>query len=169
MCGEAISLDAGAEVHRQASSHTNVEGNEILAIGAAGKMGKAVAAYFACDPGMQALGLLDAQVGTLEPLAKADKAGRIRLHPIDIQDTDELLRVMKQYDVAVVALPNRKLSYKVMEAAIEARARIWSTYWRSTTAGRIPIRRRALCCLPIAAASPNTGNNCTRRRSATTC
>ena len=28
---------------------------------------------------------------------------------------------MQQYDVAVVTLPNRKLSYKVMEAAIEAR------------------------------------------------
>ena len=95
---------------------------KILAIGAAGKMGKAVAAYFAHEPGVETLGLLDAQAGTLEPMAKADKAGRIlQLHPIDIEDTDELTRVMQQYDVAVVALPNRKLSYKVMEAAIEAR------------------------------------------------
>ena len=93
----------------------------ILAIGAAGKMGRAVAAYFAHDPGVEMLGLLDAQPTVLESMAKSDGGERMQIHPIDIEDAPELTRVMQQYDVAVVALPNRKLSYKVMEAAIEAR------------------------------------------------
>ncbi len=136
---------------------------KILAIGAAGKMGKAVAAYFAHEPGMQTLGLLDAQVGTLEPLAKADKAGRIRLHQIDIQDTDELKRVMQQYDVAVVALPNRKLSYKVMEAAIEARldlVDILEEYHRRPDVYQTEGFVLPSDCQP----STSMASNCTRRR-----
>ena len=94
---------------------------KVLAIGAAGKMGKAVAAYFAHEPGVEKLGLLDAQAEALEAMAKANGADILQLHPLDIEDTEELTRVMQQYDVIVVTLPNRRLSYKVMEAAIEAR------------------------------------------------
>jgi lysine 6-dehydrogenase len=100
----------------------NVEGKmKVLAIGAAGKMGRAVVSYFAHDPDVQLLGLLDAQGNALQSLAKGAGAGKMRLHPIDIEDTAQLMTVMKQYDVAVAALPNRKFSYKVMEAAIDAR------------------------------------------------
>lgn len=94
---------------------------KVLAIGAAGKMGRAVVSYFLHDPDVQTLGLLDAQANVLKSLAEADRAGKTRLHPIDIENADELKKVMQQYDVAVVTLPNRKLSYKVMEAAIDAR------------------------------------------------
>jgi len=94
---------------------------KVLAIGAAGKMGRAVVSYFADDPALETLGLLDAQESVLQSLTKGNGAGKLKLHPVDVNNMDELVEVMRQYDVGVVALPNRRLSYKVMEAAIEAR------------------------------------------------
>jgi len=94
---------------------------KVLVIGAAGKMGKAVVAYFANDPAVKMLGLLDAGEAVLQPLTKGLAAGKFKLHAVDVTATDELKKVMGQYDVGVVTLPNRRLSYKVMEAAIEAR------------------------------------------------
>jgi lysine 6-dehydrogenase len=94
---------------------------KVLAIGAAGKMGKAVVSYFANDPEVETIGLLDTQENALLSLTKGDQSGKFQVHPLDISRTDELKAVMKGYDVGVVTLPNRKLSYQVMEAAIEAR------------------------------------------------
>jgi saccharopine dehydrogenase-like NADP-dependent oxidoreductase len=94
---------------------------KVLAIGAAGKMGKAVVSYFANDPDLETVGLLDTQESALVSLAKGGQGGKFRIHPLDITRIDEVKEVMKQYDVGVVTLPNRKLSYQVMEAAIEAR------------------------------------------------
>jgi lysine 6-dehydrogenase len=94
---------------------------KVLAIGAAGKMGRVVVSYFLHDPDVETLGLLDAQGNVLKSLAEGDRAGKTRLHPIDIENAAELKKVMQQYDVAVVTLPNRKLSCKIMEAAIDAR------------------------------------------------
>src|SRR6266496_5830937 len=94
---------------------------KVLAIGAAGKMGKAVVSYFANDPAIETLGLLDTQENALKALTKGDHSGKFVLHPLDISRSDEVKQVMKQYDVGVVTLPNRRLSYQVMEAAIEAR------------------------------------------------
>jgi NADP-dependent 3-hydroxy acid dehydrogenase YdfG len=65
-------------------------GMKVLAIGAAGKMGKAVAAYFAHEPGVEKLGLLDSQASALEAMAKATGADILQLHALDIEDTDEL-------------------------------------------------------------------------------
>jgi saccharopine dehydrogenase-like NADP-dependent oxidoreductase len=93
---------------------------KVLAIGAAGKMGKAVVSYFANDPAVETLGLLDTQESVLRSLTKGDTSGKFKLHPVDINRVDEVKEVMKQYDVGVVTLPNRKLSYEVMELAIEA-------------------------------------------------
>jgi lysine 6-dehydrogenase len=93
----------------------------VLVIGAAGKMGKAVVAYFADDPAVKTLGLLDAQEAALRSLTTGNGTGKFKLHPVDVNDADALIEVMGQYDVGVVTLPNRRLSYKVMDAAIEAR------------------------------------------------
>ena len=94
---------------------------KILAIGAAGKMGKAVVSYFANDPAVETLGLLDTQNSALQSLVKGENTAKFKLHALDIERVEEVKAVMKQYDVGVVTLPNRRLSYKVMELAIEAR------------------------------------------------
>ena len=93
----------------------------VLVIGAAGKMGKAVVAYFANDPAVKTLGLLDAQEAALRSLTTGNGTGKFKLHPVDVNDADAVKEVMGQYDVGVVTLPNRRLSYKVMDAAIDAR------------------------------------------------
>jgi lysine 6-dehydrogenase len=94
---------------------------KVLAIGAAGKMGRAVVSYFADDPAVETVGLLDNQETVMRSLTKGDTTGKFKLHPLDIANIEQVKEVMQQYDVGVVTLPNRRLSYAVMEAAIEAR------------------------------------------------
>jgi saccharopine dehydrogenase-like NADP-dependent oxidoreductase len=94
---------------------------KILSVGAAGKMGRAVVAYLANDPEVVSVGLLDIHTNALKSLQEADPSKKLKSHFIDVEKIDELKEVIRQYDVAVVTLPNRRLSYKVMEAAIDAR------------------------------------------------
>jgi lysine 6-dehydrogenase len=93
---------------------------KILAIGAAGKMGRAVVSYFASDPETEVLGLMDVQENVLLSFLREDTTGKLKGHLIDASNIEEMKDVMRLYDVGVVTLPNRKLSYQVMETAIEA-------------------------------------------------
>jgi lysine 6-dehydrogenase len=93
---------------------------KILAIGAAGKMGRAVVSYFANDPETEVLGLMDVQENVILSFLREDTTGKLKGHLIDASHINEMKDVMGLYDVGVVTLPNRKLSYQVMETAIEA-------------------------------------------------
>jgi lysine 6-dehydrogenase len=93
---------------------------KILAIGAAGKMGRAVVSYFATDPETEVLGLMDVQENILLSFLREDTTGKLKGHLIDANHIDELKDVMRLYDVGIVTLPNRKLSYQVMQTAIDA-------------------------------------------------
>jgi saccharopine dehydrogenase-like NADP-dependent oxidoreductase len=93
---------------------------KILVIGAAGKMGKAVVSYLANDPDVSELGLLDVHEKALRSVIEGNPNGKLKSHPADIEDVNKLKEIMKDYDVGVVTLPNRKFSYKAIEAAIEA-------------------------------------------------
>lgn len=97
---------------------------KILSVGAVGKMGKAVVAHLADDPEVVGVGLLDIHENALKSLIEADTSGKFKSHLIDVENLDALKQVIKQYDVAVITLPNRRLSYKVMEAAIEVRVNL---------------------------------------------
>jgi saccharopine dehydrogenase-like NADP-dependent oxidoreductase len=94
---------------------------KVLAIGAAGKMGRAVVSYLANDPAVEVVGLLDTQENVLRSLTKDGDPRKFRLYPLDLRNAAKVKEVMRQYDVAVSTLPNRKLSYEVMETAIDAR------------------------------------------------
>jgi N-acetyl-gamma-glutamylphosphate reductase len=85
---------------------------KVLAIGAAGKMGKAVVSYFANDPAVETLGLLDTQESALQALAKGYNTEKFKLHPLNIDRVDDVKEVMKHYDVGVITLPNRGLVIK---------------------------------------------------------
>ena len=91
-----------------------------LVIGAAGKMGRAVVHYLANDPAVAQIGLLDIQEEGLRSTARDDQTGKMKVHPLDVHDRKSMEKVMGEYDVGVSTLPNRKVSYDVMEAAIEA-------------------------------------------------
>jgi len=91
-----------------------------LVIGAAGKMGKAVVFHLANDPEVREIGLLDLQEEALKSIAQGNKNGNLKLHSLDVGDRKKLAQIMEGYDVGVATLPNRKVSYHVMETAIEA-------------------------------------------------
>ena len=91
-----------------------------LVIGAAGKMGRAVVYHLAKDPEVSEIGLLDVQEEVLKSIAQGDQTRKLKAHPLDVGDREKLTEVMEQYDVGVATLPNRKVSYHVMETAIEA-------------------------------------------------
>ena len=92
---------------------------KILVLGAAGKMGRAVSWYLGKDPQVAKVGLLDAQEGTLKTMAA--EADKFAIHTVSIEDSPRLQAVMQEYDAGVVVLPNRRLSYLAIEAAIAAR------------------------------------------------
>ena len=92
---------------------------KILVLGAAGKMGRAVSWYLGKDPQLTKVGLLDAQESALRTIAT--DAGKFNIHAVNIEDSAKLQAVMKEYDAGVVVLPNRRLSYLAIEAAITAR------------------------------------------------
>ena len=92
---------------------------KILVLGAAGKMGKAVAWYLGRDPQVSKVGLLDANEAALK--AVATDPDKFNIHTVSIEDSSKLQAVMKEYDAGIVVLPNRDLSYKAIEAAIAAR------------------------------------------------
>jgi saccharopine dehydrogenase-like NADP-dependent oxidoreductase len=92
---------------------------KILVLGAAGKMGRAVSWYLGRDPQVSKVGLLDANDAALK--AVATDPDKFNIHTVSIEDSSKLQAVMKEYDAGIVVLPNRNLSYKAIEAAIEAR------------------------------------------------
>jgi lysine 6-dehydrogenase len=92
---------------------------KILVLGAAGKMGRAVSWYLGKDPQVTKVGLLDAQESALK--AMAEGANKFDIHTVSIEDSARLQSVMKEYDAGIVVLPNRRLSYLAIEAAIAAR------------------------------------------------
>ena len=91
-----------------------------LVIGAAGKMGRAVVHHLAADPEVAEIGLLDIQEDELKSIAQKDQSGKLKVHHLDVDNRRVLEETMGEYDVGVVTLPNRKVSYDVMEAAIDA-------------------------------------------------
>jgi saccharopine dehydrogenase-like NADP-dependent oxidoreductase len=91
-----------------------------LVIGAAGKMGRAVVHYLANDPAVTQIGALDIQEEGLKSIARQDKTGKMKVHKLDVHDRKAMKETMGEYDVGVATLPNRKVSYDVMETAVEA-------------------------------------------------
>jgi lysine 6-dehydrogenase len=97
---------------------------KILSIGSAGKMGKAVVSYLSKDPEVAQVGLMDNYEAGVKSLVEADTSGKLSAHPINVDDLDKVKNIMKDYNVVVVTLPDRRTSYKVMEAAIDARVHL---------------------------------------------
>ena len=91
----------------------------ILVLGAAGKMGRAVAWYLGRDPQITKVGLLDAKESPLK--AMVTDPDKYNIHVVSIEDSARLQAVMKEYDAGIVVLPNRRLSYLAIESALAAR------------------------------------------------
>ncbi len=100
---------------------------KILVFGGSGKIGSAVAWDLAPDKDVEAIGIVGRHKDTLEGVKEWVGSDKVIPHVLDIHDKQAAIRLMKQYDVGVLTLPNRQTSYKVAHLAIEAGLNIVDT------------------------------------------
>jgi len=91
-----------------------------LVFGGSGKIGSAVAWDLAKDKHIETIGITGRRKDALEETKKWIDSDRVLPHVLDVNDKESAIMLMKQYDVGVIALPDRKTSYKVAHFAIEA-------------------------------------------------
>jgi len=96
---------------------------KVLVFGGSGKMGSTVAWDLAKNSKVDEVGIIGITgrgENALEKTKKWIKSDKIILHSLDISNREETMKLMKQYDVGAINLPNRKCSYKVVDMAIDA-------------------------------------------------
>lgn len=91
-----------------------------LVFGGTGKVGSAVAWDLAKDPDIEAVGIVGRRKNALEQTKKWIGSKKVVPHVLDINKKLETKKLMKQYGVGLLALPDRKTSYKVIHSAVEA-------------------------------------------------
>ncbi len=96
----------------------------VLVFGGSGKIGSAVARDLAKDNKVEAVGIVGRRKEALEKTRKWIGSSKVILHVLDVNDREGMERLMKQYDVGAIALPDRSTSYRVAESAIEAKLNI---------------------------------------------
>jgi len=92
---------------------------KVLVIGA-GKMGAASAWDLANDSEVETVGIVGRQKSNLEKVQKWINSNKLVVHVLDASNTKDMKILMKEYDVGIISLPDRKTSYTTVEAAIEA-------------------------------------------------
>jgi saccharopine dehydrogenase-like NADP-dependent oxidoreductase len=92
----------------------------ILIFGGSGRVGAAVAWDLVKENDVGVVGLIGRREEALERTQTWIGSPKIRTHIIDVADTPAVEGLMQQYDVGVIALPDRNTSYKVVEMAIES-------------------------------------------------
>ncbi|TFB08939.1 saccharopine dehydrogenase [Candidatus Atribacteria bacterium MT.SAG.1] len=95
---------------------------KVLVFGGSGKMGSAVAWDLAKNSKVGEVGIIGItgrRENALEKTKKWINSDKIVLHAIDVNNREETMKLMEQYDVAAITLPDRKCSYKVVDMAIE--------------------------------------------------
>jgi len=93
---------------------------KILVFGGSGKMGMAVAFDLSHDPAVTQIGLAGRRKDALEAARAWLKSPNVVIHPIDVEKVADVKVLMKQYDVVACTLPDRRTSYLLMQAAVEA-------------------------------------------------
>jgi len=93
---------------------------KLLVFGGNGKMGAAVAWDLVKDPAVELVGLVGRRRETLEKTRAWLRSPKVAVHALDVADREATTALMKQYDVGVLTLPDRRTSYLVAHTAIEA-------------------------------------------------
>jgi saccharopine dehydrogenase-like NADP-dependent oxidoreductase len=92
----------------------------VLVFGGGGKMGSTVAFDLLRNDEVTTVGLADRSHDALESASARLKNPRIATHQVDVSRSDELTSLMKQYDVGINTLPDRRTSYMVVDAAVRS-------------------------------------------------
>ena len=93
---------------------------KIVVFGGSGKIGSAVAWDLAKDPEVEQIGIVGRNLPGLKRVASWLGSGRVVPHVVDVADRAAVVAVMRGYDAGALALPDRRSSYKLVEAALEA-------------------------------------------------
>ena len=93
---------------------------KILVFGGSGKMGAAVAWDLVKEKDVEQVGLVGRRAETLERTKGWVDSPKIQVHVLDVADREAAMKLMAEYDVGVLTLPDRRTSYMVADSAIEA-------------------------------------------------
>ncbi|NJD66397.1 MAG: saccharopine dehydrogenase [Chloroflexi bacterium] len=91
-----------------------------LVFGGSGKMGLAVAWELARRDDVEQIGLVDRRADALNLALHWLESPKAVAVNVDVTDTASLEKVMKEYDVGISTLPDRRTSYRTAETAIRA-------------------------------------------------
>ena len=83
-------------------------------------MGAAVAWDLVKEDDVDIVGLVGRHEDTLQRVSNWVNSPKVTIHILDVADMDRARQLMQGYDVGVIALPDRRTSYKIIQAAIEA-------------------------------------------------
>jgi lysine 6-dehydrogenase len=92
----------------------------VLIFGGSGKIGAAVAWDLVKADDVENVGIIGRRGDALKKTKAWLANPKVKSYTLDIADTRAVKNLMQQYDVGVIALPDRKTSYKVAETAIES-------------------------------------------------
>ena len=92
---------------------------KVLIFGGSGKIGSAVAWDLAKDKDVERVGIVGRKKESLEKVKEWINSDKVVVHVASIDDEEEIKKLMKQYDVGVLSLPDRRTSYKTLHMAIE--------------------------------------------------
>lgn len=93
---------------------------KFLIFGGTGRIGSAVAWDLAHYGGAEAVGIVGRSSASLDRAQQWIGGEKVASHLLDIADARKARALMQEYDVGIIALPDRKGSYKTIETAIGA-------------------------------------------------
>ena len=93
---------------------------KILVFGGSGAIGRAVAWDLAKDSEVKAIGVVGRRKDALERTKEWIGSDKVIPQPLDILNKEDTKKLMKLYDVGVIALPDRRTSYTLVHSAVEA-------------------------------------------------
>lgn len=91
----------------------------VVVVGGTGKIGAAVAWDLVREDAVETVGLVGRDPRRLEEVRRWLASPKVRLHRADVA-RDDLRSILAGYDVAALALPDRRTSYRVVEQGIRA-------------------------------------------------
>lgn len=93
---------------------------KVLVFGGAGKMGRAVAYDLVRQGDVTAVGLAGRSLASLEASRNWLASPKVATHAVDVLDAGEVKELVRGYDVVVSTLPDRRTSYALAQATLEA-------------------------------------------------
>lgn len=93
---------------------------KILVFGGSGKMGRAVAYDLVQQPDVTQVGLAGRTLESLKASQRWLASPKVVTHAVDVLKEDDVKALVRGYDVVVSTLPDRRTSYALAKAVLEA-------------------------------------------------